>query len=122
MPRGTHRYCKVCGGFHDKSKPWPHNCRPEANWARSDLASPGIIHDIEPYQSLSTRDRPVIGSRSQERVYMKDNGLVHYHGDGVDTLPDKEMEPPGDIERDMVDAWDQLEAGYHGEEPDTYFE
>jgi hypothetical protein len=46
------RLCKYCGDFHD-IEAWPHNCMPEANWARSDLPAPRFIADsMPPTQSM----------------------------------------------------------------------
>ena len=39
------RFCKVCEGWHDLDKPWPHNCRSEPNWNRSELSGPMVISD-----------------------------------------------------------------------------
>ena len=41
----TQRWCRVCGGWHDLDLPWPDNCRPERNWAQSDLPAPRLIRD-----------------------------------------------------------------------------
>lgn len=41
----TQRFCKVCRGWHDLDLPWPDNCRPERNLARSDLPTPKLIRD-----------------------------------------------------------------------------
>lgn len=47
------RKCKVCDGWHDLYEPWPHNCLPERNWNKSDIAAPMVMGDtIEPTQSM----------------------------------------------------------------------
>lgn len=48
----SERYCKVCDGWHDLDKPWPHNCLPEAP-QRSTLPAPFFVCDtMEPVQSM----------------------------------------------------------------------
>lgn len=42
----------------------------------SKASSAMIIPDIEPYRSIATADAPIITSRSKEREYMKERGLV----------------------------------------------
>ena len=39
------RFCRVCRSWHDLDAPWPGNCLPERNLARSDLPTPRLIRD-----------------------------------------------------------------------------
>ena len=49
----TERFCKVCRGWHDLEKPWPHNCRKPDDRQRSDLEFPYLSLDtMEPVQSM----------------------------------------------------------------------
>jgi len=50
----TQRWCKVCGGWHDLDREWPHNCQPEPNWNRADFAAPMVARDAleQPLQSM----------------------------------------------------------------------
>lgn len=41
----TERFCRMCRGWHSLDAPWPDNCRPERNLARSDLPTPRLIRD-----------------------------------------------------------------------------
>lgn len=48
------RFCKVCGGWHDVEKLWPHNCLKPATGVRGDVPAPMVIADsIEPTQSMA---------------------------------------------------------------------
>ena len=70
---GKRRLCKTCGGWHLLSA-WPHNCR-EPNWRPPQvLKAPRIINDIEPHVEGGV----YIGSRNEQRTFMRDNDLVEF--------------------------------------------
>lgn len=51
MPR--QRLCKVCGGWHDLDKPWPHNCMTHEP-RRQTFAAPMVQTDtMKPVQSMT---------------------------------------------------------------------
>ena len=76
------RYCKVCTGWHDLDKDWPHNC--SSHW---DKAATGtqIIRDIDPYVSVAankaTGNRQMVGGRRQHREFLKRNGYTEVGND-----------------------------------------
>lgn len=78
------RYCKVCGGWHQLDA-WPHNCMPEANWARSELSGPMILTDtMQPVQSQL--DGKMYDSKSRLRATYRAAGMVEV-GNDVKTTP-----------------------------------
>lgn len=68
------RFCKVCSGWHDLNEPWPDNCLPPRNHARSDFATPFVLGDIDEYRSPI--DGKLITSRSHRREDLKVNDCV----------------------------------------------
>jgi hypothetical protein len=76
----TERHCKVCDGWHDLSEPWPHNCLPERNWTRSELACPHIATDtMQPVQSML--DGKFYDSKSALRRTYKQAGVTEVGND-----------------------------------------
>lgn len=76
----TERLCKVCHGWHDLDKPWPHECRADERRQRSHLPAPGIIADnMEPVQSML--DGKMYDSKSHLRQTYKHNGVVEVGND-----------------------------------------
>ncbi len=104
---GKKRLCRVCGGWH-RVDSWPHNCREPENRARNrELSTPMVIHDIEPHVENGT----VIGSRNEQRQYMRENDLyeledftetsgAHKHMEDFDSRSYKE-DLVNDIKRAM---------------------
>jgi len=74
------RFCKVCRGWHDLDKPWPHNCITDHNWTRSDLPAPMVIIDtMGPVQSML--DGKLYDSKSELRKTYKQAGVVELGND-----------------------------------------
>ena len=71
---GRKRHCKVCDGWHPKNLPWPHNCRKLRISPPQRLDAPRVISDIEPHMEGGV----IINSRSDQRTFMRDNGLVEF--------------------------------------------
>lgn len=85
------RYCKICGGWHNL-KAWPHNCLPERNWNRSDLASPMVIRDdMDPVQSMA--DGKTYTSKRAMRAGYRRAGVIEV-GDDPSVLDPKPFVPP----------------------------
>lgn len=73
------RSCKICGGWHDLDRPWPHNCRPEAP-QRSSLAAPGYIQDgMQPVRSML--DGKLYDSKAALRATYKVAGVTEVGND-----------------------------------------
>lgn len=53
----------------------------EKHKARPISVAPAVVSDIEEYRAVATADRPVIGSRSQHREYLRRHNLVEYGND-----------------------------------------
>lgn len=83
---GRSRKCKVCGGWHSLSKPWPHNCRAEGPRRNINLATPAIAPSFEPFRTGVLEGAEIIGSRADKREYMKKHDLVEYD-EGVNNDP-----------------------------------
>lgn len=96
---GRSRKCKVCGGWHSLSRPWPHNCREPAPPRNRDLAAPRIAPSFEPFKTGMLETAEVIGSRGDKREYMKRNDLVEYD-EGVSNPADHWTEAKRD-EREL---------------------
>ena len=74
------RSCKVCGGWHDLEKPWPHNCLPETNHKRSHLSAPMFIKDcMDPVQSMV--DGKMYDSKATLRASYKAHGVTEVGND-----------------------------------------
>lgn len=82
--------------------------------ARSDLPTPMVVRDIEPYQSMQTGE--VITSRSKHRSHLKEHGLVEI---GNEPVKRKAPFEPENVERDLKDSIDQIEQGYVPEPVET---
>lgn len=82
----TERYCKVCDGWHDLDRPWPHNCLPERRDIRSDLAGPMVISDtMQPVQSQL--DGKMYDSKASLRASYRAAGVVEVGNDSSVTSP-----------------------------------
>ena len=103
----TQRWCKVCRGWHDPEA-WPHNCLPEANLSRSDLAFPQVART-----SLDDLWNPVDGKRySNSRNFeaaVKAKGCEIIGNDSslVNAKPKKVETPRGRVD-DIIKAWDTI--------------
>lgn len=86
------RLCKSCLGWHDLEEPWPEACLPARNTARSDLATPQIMRDIEDYRSPI--DGKLITSRSHRREDLKANGCIPWEP-GIGTKAGAKDRTPG---------------------------
>lgn len=73
---------------------------------RSDMPAPTVIRDIEPYKSMV--DGTMITSRSRHRDHLKAHGMVEL-GNEMPQGPKLETVS----EKDIAEAYDQVEAGYH---------
>ena len=74
------RFCKVCRGWHDLDKPWPHNCLPERKMARADLPAPAVIADtMPPVQSML--DGKLYDSKAALRATYKAAGVTEVGND-----------------------------------------
>lgn len=71
---GRKRHCKVCDGWHQKNRPWPDNCRTTRVSPPQRLSAPRVISDIEAHMEGDV----IINSRSDQRNFMRDNGLVEF--------------------------------------------
>lgn len=103
----TQRFCKVCRGWHDLDLPWPDNCRPERNMARSDLPTPKLIRD-----GLDDVWNPVDGkkydSKSAYYAAVKAAGCEIAGNDSSITNPKPvETTVPKGLKDDLKAAWDQ---------------
>lgn len=103
------RFCKVCRGWHDLDRPWPDNCRPERNMARSDFATPRLIRD-----GLEDVWNPVNGkvydSKSAYYRAVRDAGCEIAGNDS--SVMDAHERPvtvstPGGLQDDLKQAWEQ---------------
>lgn len=73
---------------------------------RSDIATPMIVRDIEPYKSVATGEQ--ITSRSQHREMLRSNGLVEVGNDFPTATPKKELPP---VQEDVARAIEDVKAG-----------
>jgi len=95
---GAKRHCKICGGWHSLSRPWPDNCR-AANWRPPQrLSAPRIISDIEPHKEGDH----IIGSRVEQREFMKRNNLVEFETFDETAGTHKQDFNSREYERDLV--------------------
>lgn len=67
------RYCKVCDGWHELDKPWPHNCLPERNMTRSDLPAPHYVSGSIEIQSM--HDGQMYTSKAKLRSEYRAHGV-----------------------------------------------
>lgn len=91
---GRSRLCKVCGGWHSLSRPWPHNCRSEAP-PRADFPAPQIAPTFQPFMTGRMDTAEYIGDRRDKREFMERNDLVEYDegvGDHAQWVEDREYE------------------------------
>lgn len=101
------RYCKICTGWHDLDKPWPDNCRAEANWLRADFAMPGIISDSMP-PTMSMVDGRIYDSKHAIRATYKPSGnrdgkeYIEVGNDPSRLLPHRKIMPDRKKIRDAV--------------------
>lgn len=89
----TQRFCKVCRGWHDLDKEWPHNCLPERNLKRASFATPFIAGDIPEYRSPI--DGKPITSRSHRREDLKRNDCVEWEPGMGKAKPSQKDRTPG---------------------------
>lgn len=102
------RFCKVCRGWHDLDRPWPDNCRPERNLARSDLPTPQLIRD-----GLDSVWNPVDGKvydsksayygavrRAGCEIAGNDSSVARAHEKA------REAKTPGGLKDTLKQAWD----------------
>lgn len=104
----TQRFCKVCRGWHDLDQPWPDNCLPERNMARSDLPTPRVISD-----RLDDVWNPVNGKKydSKSAYYraVKDAGYTIAGNDSSITKAHEravETTAPAGLKDDLKAAWE----------------
>lgn len=82
--RTRYRWCTLCGGTLHEVDNWPDNCRPEENYAKSDLPAPAIITDSLPggvnglYHHAA---RKKIDSKQQYRAATKRHGCIEMGND-----------------------------------------
>lgn len=69
----SERFCRVCSSWHDLDEPWPLECYPKRDTARSDLPMPMIRLDTtEPLRSMA--DGKVYTSKAAMRASYKASG------------------------------------------------
>ena len=96
---GKRRNCKACGGWHRTDEPWPHNCRNNDWRPPQTLAAPRIISDIEPHKEGDV----IINSRSDQREFMRNNGLVEFETFDETAGTHKQDFNSKEYERDLVE-------------------
>jgi hypothetical protein len=103
------RFCKVCRSWHDLDAPWPDNCLPERNLARSDLPTPRLIRD-----GLDNVWNPVDGrtydSKSAYYSAVKAAGCEIAGNDSSITQAHekpRDVKPPPGLKDALRQAWDQ---------------
>jgi len=95
------RLCKVCGGWHDLDKPWPHNCQRVLWTQRSHLPAPGIIADgMEPVQSML--DGKMYDSKAHLRSTYKQAGVTEVGDDS--SIMNPKPRPKAKPDRESVRA------------------
>ena len=104
------RFCKVCRGWHDLDEPWPHNCRPEPNYSRSDLPLPQVART-----SLDDLWNPVDGqkyscSRNFEKAVKAKGCEIIGNDSSLRNARPKPIESPKGVGEDLKRAWDQLSS------------
>jgi len=82
----THRWCKVCRGWHDVNRPWPTECLPEEPLLRADYAAPAVIGDgMAPVQSML--DGKFYDSKAALRKTYKAAGVTEVGNDSSVVAP-----------------------------------
>lgn len=103
------RFCKVCKGWHELDN-WPHNCMPERNWARSELAGPMIISD-----SMEPTQHPCNGkmytSKARFRAETRAHGCVEVGNDVKTTPKPKERPKKAEVRASIDKAFSQAGFG-----------
>ncbi len=87
----SQRFCKVCRGWHDLDRPWPHNCLPEAP-RRSELACPSVIGDTMP-AGEHPYDGRTYDSKSGWRKANRAGGYIEVGNDPARLRPKKRELP-----------------------------
>ena len=101
--RTTYRWCTICGGSLHEVLNWPDNCRPEYNYAKSDLPAPAIITDTLPggvNGLYHHAERAKTDSKSEYRRWTRKNGCVELGNDRPDMQKREEVQ----LARDVVES------------------
>lgn len=115
--RTTYRWCTICGGSLHEVQNWPDNCRPEYNYARSDLPAPAIVSDRMTggiNGMLSMADGKHYDSKSAYYKSLKERGCEIVDGEEsfrLDNLMDKEFDrgpSEKDVRKAVLEARDML--------------
>lgn len=104
----TERFCKVCRGWHDLDHPWPDNCRPERNLARSDLPTPRLIRDGLD-DVWNPADGKTYSSKSAYYAAVKAKGLeIAGNDSSITKAHEKAVETSSlpSLKDDLKAAWD----------------
>lgn len=97
---GRERFCKVCRGWHDVDRPWPHNCYRNDFDQRSDLPGPSVIGDsMEPVQSML--DGRMYDSKSRLRATYRRAGVTEV---GNEVAAVTKPPPKPKVDRNAVKA------------------
>jgi len=89
---GRKRVCKICGGWHLVDA-WPHNCRPPKLTPPQRLSAPMVMADVEPHMP---EPGVVIGSRKEQREYMREKGVVEFEAFNETAGTHKQLLKEGD--------------------------
>lgn len=103
------RFCRVCRGWHDLDQPWPGNCLPERNLARSDLPTPRLIRDGMD-ATWNPADNKMYDSKSAFEKAVKAKGLVIAGNDSSITQAHekpRDVKPPPGLKDALKAAYDQ---------------
>lgn len=115
--RTTYRWCTICGGALHEVQNWPDNCRPEYNYAQSDLPAPALILDRMTggvNGMLSMADGKHYDSKSAYYKSLKERGCEIVSDDSahqMENLVNREVDrgpSDEDIRKAVIDARDLL--------------
>lgn len=107
------RHCRICGGYHDLSQPWPRACAGhygERGPRSTDIPLPMLIRDqIDPLQHPA--DGKFYDSKAEIRAVAKAHNLIE-----VGTETQKDTRTNDLVTRDEVgQAINMLNQGYRPE-------